>query len=169
MSAYVVERNHIRFLVAAAERLAKSKFSYWYPARKATGRMYLGEDIDLDEIGQILWDENIRSVTGRYPDTVGQDGTIDYDNLPGPCNEVFLYQHPKELGWHNMRPVDVFKACDCYEYQSCEHDEWEASEAFCIIQSIKDCAMSASPGYSEAAWGAPEPDSGAVSILSLCK
>jgi hypothetical protein len=26
-------------------------------------------------------------------------------------------------------PVQVLKSCDCYEYQSCEHDGWEDSEA----------------------------------------
>lgn len=168
MSAYVVDRDHIRFLVAAADRLrpfANCTFN-WYSKDKGR-RLSLRQDMDLSEFGQMLWDENIKSIVAKYPDCKGEGGELKYENMPGPIGEVFLYQHPRELGWSHIDPVAVLKACSCYAYQSCEHDEWEESEAHAAIMSLEHTAINCLPGYDRAQWGAPQPDSQAVSIFEL--
>jgi hypothetical protein len=49
-------------------------------------------------------------------------------------------------------PAAVFKALDCYEYQSCEHAEWEDSEAKSFCDALRKRAGTKVPGYEEAPW-----------------
>ena len=151
MSAYVVEREHISYLVAAAESRKigcpyGGHFS-WYHKNK--GRTELnGNSV---EVGQMLWDECVKSVSYRYPDD-------DITSLPGPIGEDFIFKKKdlNRLFFHNFDPVQVLKSCSCYAYQSCEHPQWEESEAFSFIEALKDYAVSALPGYEEAEWGVPK-------------
>jgi hypothetical protein len=63
MSAYIVSRKHIHYLVTAAAQY---------------GLIRLREQ---DKTGQMLWDENIKSVQYRYHNEPVED-------LPGPCKET---------------------------------------------------------------------------------
>jgi hypothetical protein len=98
----------------------------------------------------MLWDENIRSIEGRYPDTSGRP-----ENMPGKCDGMLIYSHISGDRRGPMNPVQVLKAINCYQYQSCEHDEWKSSEAHAFIEALRSAAISALPGYEAAAWGAP--------------
>ena len=85
MSAYIVERNHIRFLVASALYVAGrhhhgDSFRWWHEGH---------HELRLDnatEVGQMLWDECRASVSYRYP-------SDDRDDLPGPVNADLVYFH----------------------------------------------------------------------------
>jgi hypothetical protein len=55
-------------------------------------------------------------------------------------------------------PVQVVKACNCYDYQSNEHPEWEGSFAQALSEMIRGEAIAALPGYDSAAWGIDEGD-----------
>jgi hypothetical protein len=46
----------------------------------------------------------------------------------------------------------VIKAADCLDYQSCEHPEWDKSEAKQLLDAIRAAAISKLPGYEEAEW-----------------
>jgi hypothetical protein len=92
----------------------------------------------MNQLGALLWDENIRSVDSRYREE----------------NGVGAYEHVRSSLL--IDPVQVLKAADCYEYQSCEHEEWIESEAKTIIDALRDAACNAMPGYDAAVWGAPE-------------
>ena len=151
MSAYVIDREHVRYLVDAAHR------TFW-PHRSPFRWFYNGHWHTLDQsdnaacvrAGQMLWNENIRSIEGRYPDC-----GLDSD-MPGPIGETYLYDTHKP---RVNRPdwVAVLKACHCYRYQSCEHEGWEASEAYTFIDALMDTATHLLPGYEDAPWGAPPP------------
>ena len=52
--------------------------------------------------------------------------------------------------------VQVIKACNCLDYQSCEHDGWEASEAKSFLDSLISAACHRLPGYDAAEWGPPK-------------
>ena len=110
----------------------------------------------LTKIGQTLWDANLKSINALYPDTVGHP-----ERCPGSCDETFVYSHVSHV-WHVLTVdavgalVQVFKSIKCLEYQSCEYDGWEKSEAHAILEAIKNEAIKALPGYEEAEWGAPE-------------
>lgn len=64
-----------------------------------------------DEVGKKLWTENFRSVNYRYR---GRKRRPSYCFTPasGPLEEAI-----------------VLLNIGCYEYQTCEHPEWDASQA----------------------------------------
>lgn len=100
----------------------------------------------------MLWRENIKSVSHRYPHESSA-------TLPGPRDCEFVITESDfgcVLLWDHFDPAQVLKACDCFEYQSCEHDEWESSEAHAFIQSLRSSAWHALPEYDGAEWGAPK-------------
>jgi len=130
MSAWVVSRNHIWALVETL------RWDCWGGVNQE----------DLDKFGQLLWDENIRSVVYRYPD-------CNLDALPGPIDCDYKYgKHGFGFDKRKYTPVEILKACDCYEYQSCEHPGWRESEAHQIIERIRDSATSKLDGYEDAPW-----------------
>ena len=51
-----------------------------------------------------------------------------------------------------MGVVEALKALDCYEYQSCEHPEWETSEAFEFCRAMRNLLIGCLPGYDAAQW-----------------
>lgn len=142
MSAFIVSKGHIRFLVEAALRLDRHGFSWWSPAhgaRRSLKKFRTADgDLSADELGALLWEENVKSVDHRYSE----------ENGVGP------YKHARSS--LPVDPVQVLKAADCYVYQTCEHPEWETSEAKHIIDALKADAINALPGYESALWGAPE-------------
>jgi hypothetical protein len=101
-------------------------------------------------------------VSHRYPNESSA-------TLPGPIGESFVIEshHMSQAVWPEIDPVQVIKACDCYEYQSCEHDGWADSEACRFITSLRKGAAHALPGYDGADWGAPKPMAGAICLSAL--
>jgi len=152
MSAFMVGRDHIRFLVSAAERfqfiqgIGKEKFSwYWSGARH-----YVEDRDDFSRIGQVLWGENLESIHARYPDTIKRP-----DRTPGPIGETYIYTHSRP--WKGqINPIAVLKAIACLRYQSCEHDGWGKSEAYAILQALENDAIRSLPGYNDAEWEVEE-------------
>jgi hypothetical protein len=148
MSAYVVDRNHIRYLVEAAQHIAirdhSPNFSWYHNGQ----RQELNE-LNASEVGQMLWNENIASVQYRYPEDTD-------DTMPGPMGETFIYYHQMAGPYFEFEVAQILKAADCYEYQSCEHPTWESSSARNFIQALVKRAYSHMDGYDDAKWGAPE-------------
>ena len=94
-------------------------------------RRKLGYD-NATEVGQMLLCENVRSLNYRYDlDQGDQDKAkelIDYTLM------VEEYVYPPG-GWvYRLTAGDVYGAVTNFEYQACEHPEWEDSEAhsFCL-------------------------------------
>jgi len=125
MSAFVVSNEHINALVSYAsdKKVRLYGFGPFTEVRGAEQKM-----------AELLLAENVKSVNHRYEQTEG----------PG----VIRYVHRAKT----LKPVEVIKACDCLDYQSCEHPEWEASVACALLKAIREEAISLLPGYSDAAW-----------------
>ena len=126
MSAYIVNKKHIDALVSYFKKMDGYAFN------EALRKPILSEDAP-NEIGQILVDANYKSVNERY----------DSEDVPEK------YEH--EL-YKICTPVEILTACDGFEYQACEADDWESSSAFSIINGIRSVAIRKLPGYEEAAW-----------------
>jgi hypothetical protein len=130
MSAFIVSRQHIQYLVYAL-----GKYELLEESPEATG--------------QRLWDENIKSVQALYPD-------CPYEELPGPDEEVFEYKDVPYTA--TLTVAQVVKACRCYTYQSCHHAAWEHSYACALIETLEELAMQGYasteeiPGYDAAMW-----------------
>lgn len=152
MSAYIVDRKHILYLVSAAmsRQLGNCDFSWWNES--TGGRIYIraGDYSTAAEAANMLWRENIASVSARYPNESSA-------TLPGPIGENFVIgsRDLQAALWVDFDLAQVLKACDCYEYQSCEHPGWKTSDAKAFIDALRNKAWHSVPGYSNAAWGAP--------------
>ena len=128
MSAFLVSDKHITEIL----RFASGKGNIYYN----------GETLDLttpdgiQKVGQILVNENYRSLNARY-------GSVN-------LSHVFQYEP------FSMRPimaaVEVIKLCHCYDYQACETDDYYETPTHSIVDAIKECAIRALPGYDDAEW-----------------
>lgn len=140
MSAWIVPDIHIDALVTWA---VANRVSYYFDEiRKGIAE-------DPQKVAGILYAANVASVNHRYDeDTPTDDFTF------------------KRLNPVVKDPVVILKACDCFDYQSCELDSYEyQSEAWKIINAIRQKAITQLPGYSEApGWPIgglePEPEEG---------
>ena len=152
MSAYIVDRHHILYLIAAALQAERGSDFYYYHEGKSH-RLDRCDYESAADAANMLRQENINSIQHRYPDT--QDSL---ENAPGPIGETFVIRE-SEINPFAFRidPVQVLKSISCYEYQSCEHPEWEASEAFAFVDALRSTYIAQLPGYDDAEWGAPEP------------
>lgn len=97
----------------------------------------------LDEISQLLWDENYKSVNYRYRES----------NTAPPIK----YDSSYAYGKNRQAPIVVYKLAQCLAYQSCEHNSWESSEAKSILDAISshalDSFLRSCPEYENAPWG----------------
>lgn len=169
MSAYVVDREHIDEIVQAALDLPEYEQGFgWYhgdqwhridalaqPGDEKPGFIpgYSTELVPPSVIGQRLVDENVRSVHDRYPDTDPDTG-----DLPGPCDAYYMgpyvFTAPADRGIKSDvgTIARLAKRIKSYEYQACEHDDWESSEAHAFCRALKDRLLEALPAYEDAVW-----------------
>lgn len=98
--------------------------------------------ISPDRLGDILWTENERSIEARYPSDHAEMLTADY------CLG-YRYQPWSRIG---LTHAEAFKAIDCLEYQSCEHDDWRDSEAKRFLDVLRGALIGTLPGYGAAKW-----------------
>jgi len=152
MSAYVVDRNHIAYLVTSAIELARlngcNSFRWTGPDGERN-ELAPGDKRGANRAGQMLWDENIRSVLYRYP----QDTR---ETMPGPIGEDFKYRHDFQAVWE-FNAAAVIKSCHCWAYQTCETPDHENTAAWAFVDALQRAAASHVQGYSSAPWGAPKP------------
>ncbi len=140
MSAFIVGKVHIdAILRVAIVHIPGSQF-HWY---------YHEEHRDLtdpDAIGGRLVAENAASVHYRYP----QD---PIDGLPGPTDAYWMKPYfYSPFGGRVPTVVEGLKLIKCYEYQSCEHPNWETSEAKAFCDALKEHLIRHLPGYDDAPW-----------------
>lgn len=160
MSAFIVSDHHVTFILQVAVHVSTSGghslLWYWGGCHG-----YLtGKPEQLDVVGQMLLDENARSVAHRYPTTQG-------DDLPGSPVGSYKYRPgvPSQVirgTWH----AQALKAIACLEYQSCEHPGWKASEACAFLRALEGRIVGMLPGYADAKWTIDEPQA-APGVLSM--
>lgn len=165
MSAYIVDKNHIVYLVSAAtSRTINRHGCRWFHGEKWL-EITPGDYERCAEVANMLMLENIKSVSHRYPNESSA-------TLPGPNDKAECVIKALDFArghWDRFDAVQVLQSCNCLAYQSCEHDEWEQSEAYAFLESLKASAIHNLPGMKEAIWGAPEKSSAnTISLSSLC-
>ena len=156
MSAFVVSKDHIDALVTEALRPQYgSDFSYYHDGERHAVRWNTA-----DELGQMLWAENVASVEHRYPDSDGELPGKYVEESPAPGLAVVRlpewvagYRYPLGSVLKSRPAVEVLKLIDCYEYQSCEHPEWAESEARSFCHDLRSRMIGQLPGYDAAPWG----------------
>lgn len=133
MSAFVVSKETIDVLVNAAQAGVSDRGLRWHNGTRHLDRSGGGTETP-GEVGAMLWAENVASVNHRYRE---EDWEPVYEFRPLLCS---------------FTPAEVFKAIDCYEYQSCEHEGWETSEAASFCDALRRKYTYRVDGYSAAPW-----------------
>jgi hypothetical protein len=142
VSAYIVDHDHIdgllSYAIAAQVRYVANGSAVDIELHNAT------------EIGRILIDENERSVRHRYPG-------CDASELPGTDGQDSA--NYKFRRWRMCGDaLVILKACDGFEYQACETDNYEQSLAATIIRTIRNYAIRRLPGYDKSpGWSLSRP------------
>ena len=134
MSAFVVDDMHIRYLVQAGSVYG---VNYYQPDETANASGYQQIPTRLNEttICRKLLTQNYRSVEYRYQEPAEEVPAIRYQPVMLP-----------------MTPVQVIKACDCYDYQACETPDYDQTPEHRYINHLRKAAIRALPGYEDAAY-----------------
>jgi hypothetical protein len=131
MSAFLCSVRHINALATFAQ------------ARRIRLTLNNGDCIDATHSAQafadILLAGNIASLRARYP--ADDDYRPDYAITWRPADAA------------DLAPVVVLKSAQCFNYQACEVDDYEASDCATIVRAIMTEAIRALDGYAEAPWG----------------
>lgn len=137
MSAYVVTDKQISAILQGVYGATHAGFNVWSCMVDSDSYHFvMGADLSHQQEANLLMSENIRSVNHRYNDN---------EKLVG---KVLLDRDAKPL------PVlTVLKLIDNLEYQSCECDDWEQTEAYKLLCRYRKILIHKLPGYDETPWG----------------
>ena len=145
MSANLCTDEHLIFLAAAS--LFGKRGGHRAPERVE----------EYDAIIQMLHRENVASVNHRYNEREEYQAPTYVAAAKARYLKDYFTLVP--VGKLSQRIAQVFKSIDCYEYQSCEHDGWEKSQAHAFCQDLRRAWGRKIPGYeNDAEWGAPDFD-----------
>jgi len=133
MSAYIVSPKHINAIVFAGLYNSPSDYGVGYVFRDEV--KYLTAET-AQEVAQILYTANVRSVNYRYSERTRSAG--------------FVYE--ADMEFIGIPPIAALKLIDGLSYQSCERKDWNKSEAKAILDGITSSLIGRVAGYSEAAW-----------------
>lgn len=131
MSAFHVGHAHIDALLNFAS--GHDPVTVYFPDE---GRLTFSTD-NATDIGKTLLLENERSLEYRYP------GETDHGD-----ETAANYKFRLSIKTHSA--LVILKACDCFDYQSCETPDYGSSKAHRMIEAIRHRAIRSLPGYSDA-------------------
>lgn len=135
MSAFFVSTHHIDVLVSAAIDLE----AYAGPPRIERVTHHRAT-----LVGQMLLRENLRSMLARYPsiddtaEAAGYQATVD------------TYRHRY---YPHVRPTAAAHAVSCFDYQACEHPDYDRSQARAFVESLRQAILRRMPGIDAEPWG----------------
>lgn len=113
MSAFIVDKEDIDALVIGLIRNG------------------IVTDVAPDDLGKYLWDENVRSIHYRYPDTAENDS--DY---PGPIGFSMSWVSQYKFAPRDVSDAELRKIANCYDYQTCEHPTYLGSQVDLWISQL---------------------------------
>lgn len=157
MSAFVVNKSHINAMLLSALNLKYGgRGLTWYH----NGEHKELNELNANQVGQMLLDECVKSVCSRYDDS-------EMTDLPGSINAEWLIPFEFHYVQRIPKPLEALSITGCYKYQSCEHPEWEASEAHTFCQSLISHKIGELPGYDDAPWEWDDPEYEKPALMRL--
>ena len=93
-------------------------------------------------LGQLMVDANVASMITRYPQDDIKEHWYKFNFKPNTGKPVSF--------------VQFAKAVACFDYQSCETDEWRGSALQVSLNSAVISGIVNQPGYEDAHWEIPE-------------
>ena len=147
MSAYLVARATIDALVAGAKAQGPGRFYFYAGGDSALHCEFSDWVADTESenlvfndntLGRMLWAENLLSIQGRYPDTIGQTevpGSIIGEDVNA---EIAHYTYTPGHRVVDLDPFGLFGVIRGYGYQTCEHKGWPSSIAKGFVDSLQE-------------------------------
>ena len=162
MSAYLVEDEHVKQLAAYLCNDDQSSLNHlveWHGYGFKGDGLPAERDKLATHYANILLAENYRSLRARYGDaeiphkvTVTLGEVLRTDLIPA---------------------VNILHSLACFEYQACESDDWDTTDAYKICDQVRREAIKRLPGYDDAPWGQPfefgKPAAEVISISSMMR
>lgn len=152
MSAFVCPKRHFDVVVKAAF-VHKATWRYEGQLRRL---LVVGDpdsgNVGADQLGAMLQDECVRSVSFRYPNDdveTSLPGTYTDDTFSlGDWVAEYRYQDP------GFEPTvgEARNALLCLAYQSCEHPGWETSDASAFTDQFLNHLGDAVPAEGPWSW-----------------
>ncbi len=90
---------------------------------------------------ELLLRQNLRSLHARYPRKV-EELTPD---------EWEVYRNTPAV--NGLGIVDMLKCVQCWQYQSCETEDYQDTQAWKYSHYVLSALISRLPGYEKAVWG----------------
>lgn len=138
MSCYIIDKKDMKKIVLAFRQFAAAQHTYKVRIPGDEGYSDLTEIETMSRVGQILVDQNYRSVNYRYDDRLEP--------------EVFEITGNDLKYTKRLTPVETLKALASYDYQSSETPDYEETAACKLANLIRHYAIESLPGYDEAKW-----------------
>lgn len=138
MSAFIPDKTHIDIMVelaAVGPSDCKGKWGGGSTNSYAGGLME-----HLDEVGQMLLDEVVASVSYLYPGD-------NLDQLPGPNNAYYVNPYAFESTGMRLTTVEGLAATYGYEYQACECPDYISSHAHRFCEELRNDLIQCLPNY----------------------
>ena len=150
MSAYLVEPQHITEIVKWASNPQQDGVNYCY-------NLISKEQIDCDpkKMVETLAQANMDSLVARYDDAY-KDAFVGYLD---DCLDILKYSTDGAsislldgVGSCSLDAKDIYNMVRCLEYQSCEVDNWVETDAYWLLNAIRDMAGSKMSKDAEVQW-----------------
>ena len=144
MSAYQCSAEHIAFLCSVYDTV--------WNHRKTDYMTF----VMRSDLYAILSTANAESVAFRYREPVASYPAA------GKFPRVDIATIDANIG-------AIFRSIACLEYQSCERDDWEKSNACQLLKGLREALLSRLPGADmDGAWGLPTLVPVAVAAPAVC-
>jgi hypothetical protein len=150
MSAYLVEPQHMTEIVKWASSPQKGNLSHVY--NQITKKEI---DCDAESLIEILSLANIQSLVARY----GEQAEVEYEGYVDKCKSILKYSTDGAsvslltgVGSCDLKAEDIYNMVRCLEYQSCEVHDWVHTDAYWLLNAIRDMAGSKMSKDAEVQW-----------------
>lgn len=142
MSAFLCSDVHISAIVNAS-RLGTRR-GYLNLTRYLPSEIDPLGRTDEERMFDLLLDTNLQSLEARYP---GNGNLDEWTTEP----DSYRYRWDANvISRHGI--AGAIKLLHCYEYQSCEHEGWEESQAHRFARDLSRYLVAELPGYEDAPW-----------------
>lgn len=126
MSAFFVGIDHINAMLTAAQM---GEVAVTMPGAVGYVNCKRLDDSAMTIIGRALIEENMKSLAARYPS--------DWQEMLPDGFDVEAYRFEEDFCFLTRhKATDGITLARCYDYQSCEHDEYEASWAHRFLHGL---------------------------------
>lgn len=138
MSAFIVNPEHIAALVAYTQAPTNKMHCY---------NIHTKQEINntAKNFCTVLAKANVNSVDAKYGHNNDNYSAEYLEHLMLFPNECFhgMQKFKTLMGFYgcpDLTDADIFNMACCLEYQSCEVDNWTHTDAYWLIQAIKNAA-----------------------------